>query len=198
MKSSSPKQETIAIQPPMMDPIVNVESSNSTSIPYDEVEKISPTNIVPPTEIGQPGYSIARDRPRRKIQLPSRYAHVDCVQYALDVAEEVDNSDEPSSFKEAFKSNSADKWVSAMQEEMESLRKNCTWDLVVLPKNKKPIQCKWIYKHKEGIPNIEDPRYKARLVATGFSQIPGIDYTLLLSTPLFVLFLGLLLITITS
>ena len=62
-----------------------------------------------------------------------------------------------------------------MQEEMESLRKNCTWDLVVLPENKKSIQCKWIYKHKEGISNIEDRRYKARLVAKGFSQIPGID-----------------------
>ena len=176
MKPSSKKQEDTAFQPPMMDPTVNVESSNSSSMPSDEVEQTSPTNVLPPIETGQQDYSIARDRPRREIKPPLRYAHADYVAYAMTVVEEVDNSD-PSSFEEAIKSDSADKWLSAMQEEMESLQKNCTWDLVELPKNKKPIRCKWIYKHKEGIPNVEEPRYKARLVAKGFSQIPGIDYT---------------------
>ena len=177
MKSSSLRQETTTIQPPMIDPTVNIESLNSSSMPSNEVEQISPTNVLPPIETDQQDYSIARDRPRREIQPPSRYAHADCVAYTLAIAEEVDNSNKPSSFEEALKSTSTDKWVSAMQEEIESLQKNCTWDLVVLPENKKRIQCKWIYKHKEGIPNIEDPRYKAHLVAKGFSQIPGIDYT---------------------
>jgi len=66
--------------------------------------------------------------------------------------------------------------MTAMQDEMESPEKNITWDLVKLPKNKKPVHCKWIFKRKESISPIEPARYKARLVAKGYSQIPGIDY----------------------
>lgn len=36
--------------------------------------------------------------------------------------------------------------------------------------------CKWIFKKKDGIPGVEKERYKARLVAQGFSQTPGIDF----------------------
>ena len=60
---------------------------------------------------------------------------------------------------------------------MESLEKNGTWDVVHLPKQKKAVRCKWIFKRKEGLSSVEPPRFKARLVAKGFSQIPGVDYT---------------------
>jgi hypothetical protein len=59
--------------------------------------------------------------------------------------------------------------MDAMHDEMEYLEKNGTWDLVQLPKGKKIIHCKWIFKRKE-------ERYKERLVAEGYSQIPGIDF----------------------
>ena len=57
--------------------------------------------------------------------------------------------------------------MTTMQDEMESLEKNGTWDLVKLPKDKKPVRCKWIFKSKEGISPSEPARYKARLVAKG-------------------------------
>jgi hypothetical protein len=73
-------------------------------------------------------------------------------------------------------SNDREKWVFAMQEEKQTLEKNGTWDIVRLPKEKKIVRCKWIFKRKEGSSPSEPPRFKARLVAKGFSQIPGIDY----------------------
>ena len=70
----------------------------------------------------------------------------------------------------------------AMQEEMQSLEKNGTWDIVRLPAGKKAVRCKWIFKRKECSSPSKATRYKARLVAKGFSQIPGIDYNDVLSS----------------
>jgi len=67
------------------------------------------------------------------------------------------------------------KWLVAIEEEMEALNRNRTWDLVPLPAGKKTVGCKWVFsiKHKaDG--SIE--RYKARLVAKGYTQTYGIDY----------------------
>ena len=59
------------------------------------------------------------------------------------------------------------KWEHAMQSEYDSIMANDTWDLVPLPKDKKVIPCKWVYKIKKGYGNVQ-PTYKARLVAKGF------------------------------
>ena len=59
--------------------------------------------------------------------------------------------------------------------EMESLRKNKTWDLVPLPVGRAPIACRWVFNIKPA--TITQPkRFKARLVAKGFSQLEGVDY----------------------
>uniref|UniRef100_A0A5B7BYT4 Reverse transcriptase Ty1/copia-type domain-containing protein n=1 Tax=Davidia involucrata TaxID=16924 RepID=A0A5B7BYT4_DAVIN len=63
-----------------------------------------------------------------------------------------------------------------MNEEMGSLHKNQTWELVQLPKGKKVIGCKWVYAKKEGNPGKNNIRFKARLVAKGYAQKEGIDY----------------------
>jgi hypothetical protein len=67
------------------------------------------------------------------------------------------------------------KWDNAMDEEMVALDANATWELVALPKDKKTIRCKWVYKIKH---NVDGPvsRYKARLDAKGYAQTYGIDY----------------------
>ena len=63
-----------------------------------------------------------------------------------------------------------------MQEEMDMLQKRGTWKLVDRPKDRKVIGCRWVYVIKYG-PNGDILRYKARLVAQGYSQIPGLDYS---------------------
>lgn len=49
---------------------------------------------------------------------------------------------EPESFNEAILSKDKEKWLEAMQEEMNSLHENCTYDLVLLPKGKKALKNK--------------------------------------------------------
>ncbi|RVW46152.1 Retrovirus-related Pol polyprotein from transposon RE1 [Vitis vinifera] len=68
------------------------------------------------------------------------------------------------------------RWKAAMNEEMKSLQKNETWELVECPPGKKPVGCRWIYTMKyKADGNIE--RFKARLAAKGYTQTYGIDYT---------------------
>lgn len=66
-------------------------------------------------------------------------------------------------------------WRQAMDEEMNSIRKNNTWELTTLPKGKQTVTVKWIFKEKKNAKG-EVEKYKARLVAKGFSQRAGIDY----------------------
>lgn len=83
---------------------------------------------------------------------------------------------EPSDFKSAMLDSNKKKWKLALDEEMISLKKNHTWNLVEKPKGRKVIGWKWIYKRKPGIPGVEDPRFKGRLVEKGYAQKEGVDY----------------------
>jgi hypothetical protein len=67
------------------------------------------------------------------------------------------------------------KWDNAMDEKMAALDANATWELVALPKDKKAIGCKWVYKVKHNGDGFVS-RYKVRLVAKGYAQTYGIDY----------------------
>lgn len=58
---------------------------------------------------------------------------------------------------------------------MASFEKNKTWDLVPLPKGRKFVGYKWVFKKKFYADGSVE-RYKARLVAKGYSQVEGIDY----------------------
>lgn len=82
---------------------------------------------------------------------------------------------EPKTVSEALSSKDKQKWSQAMQEEMDSLKKNGTWVLSKLPEGRSAIGCKWVFKLKTNA-NGDIVRYKARLVAQGFSQKFGADY----------------------
>jgi hypothetical protein len=83
---------------------------------------------------------------------------------------------EPSTFKEAINDPVHGKaWKEAIKSELDSLAKNKTFVLRKRRREMRPITCKWVFKFKYDLTG-RIIRHKARLVARGFSQRPGIDY----------------------
>ncbi|GJY60726.1 retrotransposon protein, putative, ty1-copia subclass [Tanacetum coccineum] len=82
---------------------------------------------------------------------------------------------EPANYKAALLDPESDKWLSAMNVEMQSIKDNKVWDLVDLPPNGKTVDSKWLFKKKTDMDEVVHT-YKARLVAKGYTQTPGIDY----------------------
>ncbi|KAH9161813.1 hypothetical protein LEN26_001247 [Aphanomyces euteiches] len=82
----------------------------------------------------------------------------------------------PSTINQAHNSSERDEWIQATNTEYNSLISHNTWKLCELPPDRKAIGCRWLFSKKycaDGTLSY----YKARLVAQGFTQIEGIDYT---------------------
>jgi len=84
---------------------------------------------------------------------------------------------EPRSYREATspKNPDSEHWIEAIQTELKSLQDHGTWELVPRPEGKHIVSCKWVWRIKireDG--SVE--RYKARLVARGFTQTRGVDF----------------------
>jgi transposase InsO family protein len=81
---------------------------------------------------------------------------------------------EPRTYTEAMNHEESKQWLEAMQKELEAIKENDTWIMADLPKGRKAIGSKWVYKIKKD----ENGKsiFKARLVAQGFTQRSGIDY----------------------
>lgn len=83
--------------------------------------------------------------------------------------------EDATTYEEVMKSNYKVEWMKAMKHEMKSIKAHDTWTLCKLPKGKKAIQCRWLFKVKRNADNSIN-RFKARLCAKGFTQRYGIDY----------------------
>ena len=100
-------------------------------------------------------------RERRPPAWHSEYVTKSNIAYCL-----LTEDGESLTFHEAIKSTDVSMWMTVMQEEIEALHKNNTWDLVPLPQGRNDIGNKWVYKIKrDGNDQVE--RYRARLVVKG-------------------------------
>ncbi|GJZ20518.1 ribonuclease H-like domain-containing protein [Tanacetum coccineum] len=98
------------------------------------------------------------------------YSKLNTANYCF--ATTLNESVEPTTYYDVVKDV---RWVEAMNNEIEALIKNNTWTLTDLPFGRKTIDNKWLYKIKYKAFGQVD-KYKARVVAKGFSQREGIDF----------------------
>ena len=88
-----------------------------------------------------------------------------------------DNASDPATVSEACRSTYWTEWLSAMHEELASLKaKGVYEEIPSLPPSRKAVQCKWVL-HIKCDKAGEISHFKAHLVAKGFTQIPGQDFT---------------------
>ncbi|KAJ9547366.1 hypothetical protein OSB04_019909 [Centaurea solstitialis] len=142
-----------------------LEVKSTGERPYEYSSSRIKTRINRKTELvkrGGGGAGPHRCDPQVSCNIGCVITEADLLAHAVNVAEEMEGTVEPTSYSEAMKLDDADEWLMAMKAEMGSLLKNGTWELVLIPKGRATPE--------------EKPRYKARLVAKGYSQIPGIDY----------------------
>ena len=159
--------------------------------PELEQEPIVPASTPAPIIDPIPGSSGAKETPEGKIRGPepmttrskSRlglpFAWGNLVVNDLEFALKCDVQDaitDPTSVENLRGRPDEAHWRDAMRDEYKSLIENKTWRMADLPKGKKTVKSKWVFKTKRGSEG-EIVRYKARLVAKGFTQRYGVDYT---------------------
>ena len=113
--------------------------------------------------------------PRRSHRVSTKPSYLDDYILGAEVESErllMIINDEPWDYNEVKKLNV---WIDACKDEIFSIEKNNTWELVVLPSGVKPIGLKWVFKIKHNADGSIS-KFKARLVAKGYVQKHGIDY----------------------
>ncbi|GJS62762.1 retrotransposon protein, putative, ty1-copia subclass [Tanacetum coccineum] len=122
-------------------------------------------------EIDEPQSDIIPIRRSTRIRRPT-----DRMCLYIDAEEhELGDLGEPANYKAALLDPESDKWLNAMNVEMQSMKDNEVWDLVELPPNGKTVCSKWLFKKKTGMDGAVHT-YKAHLVAKGYTQTPRINY----------------------
>nr|GEU54041.1 zinc finger, CCHC-type [Tanacetum cinerariifolium] len=93
----------------------------------------------------------------------------------LEIDEPQRDLSEPANYKAALLDPKSEKWLNAMNVEMQSMKDNEVWVLVELPSNGKTVGSKWLFKKKTNMDGVMHT-YKARLMAKGYTHNPWIDY----------------------
>ena len=138
------------------------------------VKFIQSAKIAPQEETTNDSLNIMNESSNDSIQIPE-LRRSERIREKLALSTSNVTSFEPTTYTQAISCSDKQHWIQAMNEELQSIENNDTWSLVDLPKGRTAIGSKWVFKTKvndEG----KVTRFKARLVAQGFTQKFGIDY----------------------
>ena len=119
------------------------DSSTSAAFPDDSSPVLSPTydppvldSVAPPSPASPVGLELRRST--RVSILPPYLTDYHCY-FALAILYE------PHTYREAHTDHL---WQQAMNEELDALHKNNTWDMDDLPPSQSVVGCRWVYKIK--------------------------------------------------
>ena len=165
----------------------------TTATEYDQVitfEIIDDANLenqdtheLPPIHIEEPASTHVEEQQQPQLEVPLKRSirnrksviSDDDIIYLQEHKFDMGLEDDPIYFSQAKQCVNFENWIDAIKDEMKSMEDNDVWDLVELPKGVKSVGCKWFFKTKrDSKGNVE--RYKAHLVAKGFTQKESIDY----------------------
>ena len=114
----------------------------------------------------------APPRSTRENNIDRRFVYNDYMAYHYAFLMKVATVRELETYSEVAKDP---RWVEAMNEDMQELSKNETWELVLSSRHQKAIGCQWIYKVKHNVDGTVN-RYKALLVAKGYAPTHRVEY----------------------
>jgi len=194
MHQSTPEPpSSTAVQPPASSPPIPDSSSSQSSDeePDEETHPKTPTRTERPLETPPapkaPRRSTRVSKPVKRFGSDTELWNIqregETQEEALDRAYQdyvelfasTFAPGEPTSYKKAIESPHVEQWQEAMDAELTAMEKLKVWEVVPRPQEVNVISSKWVYKLKRDASG-EISRYKARIVARGFTQVFGTDY----------------------
>jgi len=94
---------------------------------------------------------------------------------ALASVHQSETQEDPQSYRTAMQSAKAQLWQEAINKELKSISDTGTWQEIKVPEGASLVDSKWVFKTKLN-ERGEVVKYKARIVARGFTQEYGINY----------------------
>ena len=139
---------------------------------HPEIAKDSGSDLAPsgskPLNSDTQGSKVRRSE---RGTIPRRHFEIEGESFICDSLD----LDEPTSYDEALASPASHEWIVVMRDEMDSMAKNQVWEFVDLLPGRKTIGNKWVLKIKCKADGLID-KYKACLVAKGYTLRKVIDY----------------------
>src|SRR5258707_682749 len=154
--------DTLPTQPNSSDSESETEIEGILTTPPPTATSRPKCNMHAPTQDDDPCYSV------------SSYGSQKRTTDHATVAQDVTTSD-PRTYAQAMLRTDAAEWELACDDEWHTFERMGVYEVVPCPKGRKVVGSRWVFCIKHG-PDGTIQKYKARVVAQGFTQVENIDY----------------------